>query len=81
MPFCDPDGNVIGTFGISRDITEKKAAEERLQEFNRELEAKVQHRTQELATTNEKLREEIEERIRALTRSRYIECYNNGCCR
>jgi PAS domain S-box-containing protein len=31
MPLCDKEGNIIGTFGISRDITERKLAEEALQ--------------------------------------------------
>ncbi len=30
MPLKDKDGNIIGTFGISRDITERKLAEEAL---------------------------------------------------
>jgi PAS domain S-box-containing protein len=30
MPLKDKDGNIIGTFGISRDITERKLAEESL---------------------------------------------------
>jgi PAS domain S-box-containing protein len=30
FPLRDADGTIIGTFGISRDITEQKAAEERL---------------------------------------------------
>ena len=30
MPLCDNKGNIIGTFGISRDITEKKNTEETL---------------------------------------------------
>src|SRR6185312_12575367 len=31
LPLRDRDGNIIGTFGISRDITERKKAEEQLQ--------------------------------------------------
>ncbi|MEN8168714.1 MAG: diguanylate cyclase [Pseudomonadota bacterium] len=48
---------------LVRDITDKKTAELRLQQFNRDLEQKVKQRTDELATTNHKLRTEIEERI------------------
>ena len=32
MPLRDADGNIIGTFGVSRDITERKRAEEALNE-------------------------------------------------
>lgn len=49
---------------VVRDITEKKAAELRLQQFNHELEQQVAQRTEELAATNEALRSEIDERIR-----------------
>jgi len=31
MPLYDKDGNIIGTFGISRDITDRKKAEEKIQ--------------------------------------------------
>jgi diguanylate cyclase (GGDEF)-like protein/PAS domain S-box-containing protein len=31
LPLRDRDGNIVGTFGISRDITERKKAEEQLQ--------------------------------------------------
>jgi len=30
MPLRDQEGNIIGTFGISHDITERKRAEERI---------------------------------------------------
>ena len=30
MPLRDPNGNIIGTFGVSRDISERKRAEEEL---------------------------------------------------
>jgi PAS domain S-box-containing protein len=36
MPWRDPEGKVIGTFGISRDVTEIKTAESRLA-YEREL--------------------------------------------
>ncbi|WP_436908273.1 PAS domain S-box protein [Halosimplex marinum] len=37
-PYRDEDGEVVGVMGISRDITERKAAERRLQETNERLE-------------------------------------------
>src|SRR5664280_3921798 len=30
LPLCDKDGRIIGTFGISRDITKHKLAEEEI---------------------------------------------------
>ncbi len=50
---------------VVRDITEKKEADKRLQHFNQELERRVIERTTELAETNEKLRHEINERVKA----------------
>ena len=37
LPFYDGRGRVIGTFGISRDITARKSAEEKLQMAQKEL--------------------------------------------
>jgi len=39
MPLLDQAGQIIGTFGISRDITERKRSEEALQKAKLELEA------------------------------------------
>ena len=49
---------------VVRDISEKKAAQQRLQQFNEELERRVLERTEELDRTNGKLRHEILERVR-----------------
>ncbi len=37
MPWRDKDGRIIGTFGVSKDITAIKEAEDKLQELHREL--------------------------------------------
>jgi PAS domain S-box-containing protein len=46
-PWIAPDGEVLGMFGISRDITERKAQEQALQQLNATLEARVAERTRE----------------------------------
>ncbi len=48
-------GEVIGTTGIARDITERKRAEQALRVTNDELERRVTLRTQELAEVQENL--------------------------
>lgn len=58
-PYRDVHGNVIGLIGISRDITERKRAEE-------ELDMLVQKRTVELSLALEKLRVETAERLQAV---------------
>jgi signal transduction histidine kinase len=58
---------VVGIFGISRDITERKQAEDSLREFNLTLERRVIERTNELIVANEKL-EEFAARLQAMTR-------------
>jgi PAS domain S-box-containing protein len=40
VPLRDPNGQIIGTFGLLRDITEKKRAEEKLALLARELREK-----------------------------------------
>ncbi len=41
LPLFDSEANVVGTFGISRDITARKQAERELAETNRRLEAAI----------------------------------------
>ncbi len=55
FPIFDQDGKTIASGGISTDISDRKAAEERLKTFNQELEARVQERTQSLQASNEAL--------------------------
>jgi PAS domain S-box-containing protein len=45
LPRLDADGNVVGTFGISRDITARKLAEAQLEDTNRRLEAAIAEAT------------------------------------
>ncbi|MCL4427747.1 MAG: response regulator [Deltaproteobacteria bacterium] len=44
----DKNGDIIGTIGISKDITDKKLQEKRLKELNESLENKVIERTKQL---------------------------------
>lgn len=48
-PLRDEQGRIVGTFGISRDITMRKRAEEALQNAKDELELRVAERTAELS--------------------------------
>jgi PAS domain S-box-containing protein len=72
MPWLGPDGERIGTFGISRDITERKLAEEALHRSEEELrrhrdnlEELVREQTTELRAANEQLRKEMQVRVKA----------------
>ncbi|MBN1822552.1 MAG: response regulator, partial [Prolixibacteraceae bacterium] len=71
MPYFDGKGNVIGTFGISRDITQLKQLELEIQEQNEELKTQQEKLSQankeltaqeeELRTSNEELKSQEEE--------------------
>ena len=64
VPVTDGRGQVIGTVGIARDITDRKLAEDVLNRSRDALEVEVRERTAELEKANEDLRSEIEERKR-----------------
>ncbi len=51
----DKNGEIIGTIGISKDITEKKFNEKKLKELNENLENKVIERTKQLKESNKEL--------------------------
>lgn len=53
MPLRDPSGRVIGTFGISRDITLRKKAELALEERTRQLQQKNEQIAEELKMARE----------------------------
>lgn len=51
----DDSGNIAGTVGVSKDITEKKTYEEELRNLTERLEEKVIERTRELESANREL--------------------------
>jgi PAS domain S-box-containing protein len=61
----DINGNAIGTFGVSRDITDAKLAEQRIREAKDELEEQVAARTAQLAQAYKQLELELAARERA----------------
>ena len=65
MPLRDGQGNIVGIFGISRDITTLKQTEQELRRYQDHLEELVKERTVELTRTNASLKQEILERRRA----------------
>ncbi|MFH0823658.1 MAG: histidine kinase dimerization/phosphoacceptor domain -containing protein [Pseudomonadota bacterium] len=64
-PIVGPDGKVELTAFCSTDITQHKRIEKKLREAYQELNDRVEERTRELRTTNERLEQEIAERKHA----------------
>ena len=62
LPLRDHQGNIIGTMGISRDITDRKRVELELQEHRARLEELVAVRTAELLQANALLEQDISAR-------------------
>ncbi|MFP4006701.1 MAG: PAS domain-containing protein [Spirulinaceae cyanobacterium] len=63
FPIYDEQGNLYRKAGIAKDITERKQIEEMLRRSKDEMEQRVRQRTLELAQINEKLQQELRDRI------------------
>ncbi len=59
-PIYGPDGDLIRVEGISRDITEKKKVEAKLERYREDLEKQVEQRTIELRNSHKQLLDIIE---------------------
>ncbi|MDO6564690.1 hybrid sensor histidine kinase/response regulator [Amphritea sp. 1_MG-2023] len=64
IPHTNNDGDILGYFTLYQDITERRKAEQLLQETNENLELRVRERTHTLSVVNKELRKE--NTIRAL---------------
>ncbi len=64
IPYAVPGTSEPAVLGVAVDVTELKRIENELRTARDELECRVQHRTAELAATNEKLKQEIAVRKR-----------------
>jgi len=65
LPLKNERGEIIEAINCLYDITERKQAEEALQQLNLQLESRVQKRTATIQAINQSLRNEIAERERA----------------
>ncbi len=84
-PELAPDGSVVSTLSISRDITALKQAQLALERANEELEMRVEERTSALLQINQALQAEIVERQQAeealeQTAAQLRDLYNNAPC-
>lgn len=75
VPLRDLDGRVIGVLGTFEDVTDRRRAEEDLQQTLDELDERVQLRTDELVRANESLRREVEDRVRLQAEERQQRAY------
>ncbi len=59
LPWIDATGRVLGTMGISQDMTQRRRAEQELQNYKEHLELLVAQRTAELVRVNLQLERDI----------------------
>ena len=79
----DKAGKPIGMMGTLRDVADLKHAEDMLQKAHDALELRVEKRTADLSKANEKLKQEIEARIKIekslqKKEERYAQLFNSG---
>jgi PAS domain S-box-containing protein len=75
VPLRDLDGEVIGILGTFEDVTERRAAEERLNGTLKDLDKRVQQRTRDLERAIESLRREVDDRVRVQAEERQQRAY------
>lgn len=54
-PLHDDQGNIISTFGVSRNVTDQKRYEKQIEKHNAELEQRVKERTWNLEQSNREM--------------------------
>ena len=57
IPFTDDDGNFAGVIGFDRDITSRKENEEKIKNYQNNLQQEIKGQTEELENANTKLTE------------------------
>lgn len=63
-PIHDQSGKITNYLAVKQDITNKKTAENEIRDLNQNLERKIEERTNQLASINNTLLSEIDERRR-----------------
>ena len=81
VPLRDLDGEVIGILGTFEDVTERRAAEERLNGTLKDLDKRVQQRTRDLERAIESLRREVDDRVRVQAEERQQRAYAEALAR